>query len=104
MGFEDGLGVGKNTVNLCLKIKGAEVAVVIQFQSGYPAVVGVAARNARANATHKQQLVSAFGVGVISHRFGPFFHIDVIFCKDAAVLKNAEGQAVRHSLLMATLI
>ena len=74
MGFEDGLGVGKNTVNLCLKIKGAEVAVVIQFQSWHPAVVGVTPRNARANATHKQQFTSAFGVGIVSDRFWSFFH------------------------------
>ena len=73
--FKDSLGIRENTVHLRLKIKGLEVAVMIQLQPRDPAVIGIASRNTGPDSTHKQQFPSAFGMGIISDRFRPFFHL-----------------------------
>lgn len=65
VGLEDGIHVGKNTVDLSLKIEFLEIPIVVQSQSRNPAIMGVASRDAGPNTAQKEQVTrfSSKGVG-----------------------------------------
>ena len=87
VGFENGFDIAEHTVNLCCKIEGFEISVVIQLESRNPAVVLIAPRDTRTYSTQKQQISDCFGVGVIAYWFVALFHDCSILCgcKDASI-------------------
>jgi len=86
IGFEDGLDIAENTVHLSGKIKGFEIAVVIQLEPRNSTIVGVAACDSRTNATQKQQISNRFRVGVVANWFRSLLHsYNLIDGKDAPI-------------------
>ena len=54
--IQDGFDIGKNAVDLGFKIEFHKVAIVIERQSGYAAIVAVASCDARSYTTQKEQV------------------------------------------------
>lgn len=53
-----GFDIGEHAVHLSLKIEFFEIPIVVQFQSGNSAIIGVAACNARPYTAQKKQVAS----------------------------------------------
>ena len=92
--FKDGFDVGEDAVDLCLKIKRFEVAVVVQLQAGHPAVVRVASCRPWPDAAQEQEVADAAGVGVEADGLGgvgggnAFAHDTKVGCPPPSCSRN----------------
>lgn len=68
--IQNGLDIGKNTVDLGFKIKLNKVPIVIERKAGHPTVMSVASCNAGSNTAQKEQVSGFTGKGIGSNGLG----------------------------------